>query len=47
MFCFIDYRTTQKEIKVLEIQGFTGLYISNCTSLYLAIDDYVDIQLVI
>lgn len=47
MFCFIDYRTTDEEIKSLENQGFTCIKIPKCTSLYNAIDGHVDIQLAI
>lgn len=47
MFCFIDYRTTDEEIKPLENQGFTCIKIPKCTSLYNAIDGHVDIQLAI
>ena len=47
MFCFIDYRTTEEEIKTLENQGLTCLKVPKCTSLYNAIDGHVDIQLTI
>ncbi|MGL5087819.1 MAG: DUF6873 family GME fold protein, partial [Clostridium sp.] len=47
MFCFIDYRTTRKEILTLETLGFTCLSIPKCNSLYPAIDGHVDIQLAI
>lgn len=47
MFCFIDYRTSQKEINVLENQGLTCVVIPKCSSLYPAIDGHVDIQLAI
>lgn len=47
MFCFIDYRTTDQEIKALENQGLTCISIPKCTSLYNAIDGHVDIQLAV
>lgn len=47
MFCFIDYRTTNEEIKNLSNQGFTCIKIPKCISLYDAIDGHVDIQIAV
>lgn len=47
MICFIDYRTTKKEIHALENLGFTCITIPKCSSLYPAIDGHVDIQLAV
>lgn len=47
MFCFIDYRTSNQEIIILNNQGFTCLKIPKCTKLYPSIDGHVDIQIAV
>lgn len=47
MFCFIDYRTSKKEIDTLQTLGFTCITIPKSNSLYPAIDGHVDIQLAV
>lgn len=45
MVCFVDYRTTDEEKKILESLDFSIIEIPPCNNLYKSIDGHVDIQL--